>query len=245
VEGNPSRQRDHAARSIFPTIEPFATGLLPVDDLHSIVLGRAHCPDGVPVGRPAAGRWRRLDGREDQIARHGLAVGWGSPPLYGLGGALQKSIARGQARRRSLAYARRMRRALFSLLLLLCGVAAARADDPSGGPSDGLDYGPPVAVAAVLDGRTVGWATARWSASAARRALRRWQATARSVAPQALVTASRCAWPRWRRPIATTGVPGHLQRADGLWIEEELLGRGLARVDAGGADPAAPWSRCW
>ncbi|KGM30282.1 hypothetical protein P409_34000, partial [Inquilinus limosus MP06] len=42
-----------------------------------------------------------------------------------------------------------MRRALL-LLLLLCAAGRAGAQ-----PSDGLDYDPPMAVAAVLDGRTV------------------------------------------------------------------------------------------
>jgi proline iminopeptidase len=44
---------------IFPTIEPFATGLLPVDDLHSIYWEQCGKPDGVPVvflhGGPGAG----------------------------------------------------------------------------------------------------------------------------------------------------------------------------------------------
>jgi endonuclease YncB( thermonuclease family) len=162
----------------------------------------------------------------------------GPRPLYGLGGALQKSIAWGQARRRSLAYARGMRRALLSLLLLLCGVAAARADDTLG-PSDGLDYGPPVAVAAVLDGRTVrlgDGTVVRLSGLDV--PFGRWQATARSVLA-ALVDGQ----PVRLAPVAPADrygrVPGHLQRADGLWIEEDLLDRGLARVDAGGADPAA------
>ena len=44
---------------IFPTIEPFATGMLPVDDLHSIYWEQCGRPDGVPVvflhGGPGAG----------------------------------------------------------------------------------------------------------------------------------------------------------------------------------------------
>jgi endonuclease YncB( thermonuclease family) len=119
------------------------------------------------------------------------------------------------------------------LLVLLCG--AARAD----GPSDGLDYDPPVGVAAVLDARTLRLADGtEIRLSGIDIPFGRWQATARPVLA-ALLDGRLVRFASLAPPDRYGRMAGQLQRDDGLWIEEELLSRGLARVDAGGADPAA------
>ena len=134
--------------------------------------------------------------------------------------------------RSRLSYAAGMRRALL-LLLLLCAAGRAGAQ-----PSDGLDYDPPMAVAAVLDGRTVSLADGTVvRLSALDIPAGQWRDIARSVL--AGLVRGRSVRPAWLAPPDRHGrAPAQLQRDDGLWIEEEMLARGLARVDAAGADPA-------
>lgn len=126
-----------------------------------------------------------------------------------------------------------MRRVLL-LLILLCTVGHARAQ-----PADGLDYGPPVAVESVLDGRTVALADGTVvRLSALDIPAGRWRDFARAALAELLQ--GRSARPARLAPPDRHGrVPAQLQREDGAWIQAALLGRGLARVDAGGADPAA------
>lgn len=125
-----------------------------------------------------------------------------------------------------------MRRALL-LLILLCAGGGAGAQ-----PSDGLDYDSPIAVAAVLDGRTLSLADGTVvRLSALDIPAGKWRGIARSVLAD--LVQGRSVRPAWLVPPDRYGrAPAQLQRDDGLWIEEEMLARGLARVDAAGADPA-------
>lgn len=126
-----------------------------------------------------------------------------------------------------------MRRVLL-LLILLCTVGHARAQ-----PADGLDYGPPVAVESVPDGRTVALADGTVvRLSALDIPAGRWRDFARAALAELLQ--GRSVRPARLAPPDRHGrVPAQLQREDGVWVQAALLGRGLARVDAGGADPAA------
>ncbi|WP_395679721.1 thermonuclease family protein [Inquilinus sp.] len=139
---------------------------------------------------------------------------------------------RPQPDRRRLSYAAPMRRALL-LLILLCAAGGAAAQ-----PADGLDYDPPIAVAAVLDGRTVSLADGtEVRLSALDIPAGKWRDIARSVLAGLLQ--GRSVRPAWLAPVDRHGrALAQLQRDDGVWIAEELLARGLARVDAGGDDPA-------
>jgi micrococcal nuclease len=125
-----------------------------------------------------------------------------------------------------------MRRALL-LLILLCAAGRAGAQ-----PSDGLDYGPPIAVAAVLDGRTISLADGtEVRLSALDIPAGKWRTIARSVLADLLQ--GRSVRPAWLAPVDRYGrASAQLQRNDGVWIAEEMLARGLARVDAAGDDPA-------
>jgi len=120
------------------------------------------------------------------------------------------------------------------VLILLCAAGGARAQ-----PAEGLDYGLPVAVEAVPDGRTVALADGTvLRLSALDVPAGRWRDIARAALAELLqgrsVRPARLAPPdRYRR------VPVQLQRDDSAWVQAALLGRGLARVDAAGADPAA------
>ncbi|MGF6226139.1 micrococcal nuclease [Inquilinus ginsengisoli] len=126
-----------------------------------------------------------------------------------------------------------MRRVLL-LLILLCTVGHARAQ-----AADGLDYGPPVAVESVPDGRTVALADGTVvRLSALDIPAGRWRDFARAAIVELLQ--GRSVRPARLAPPDRHGrVPAQLQREDGAWVQAALLGRGLARVDAGGADPAA------
>jgi endonuclease YncB( thermonuclease family) len=131
----------------------------------------------------------------------------------------------------ALPYAAMMRPALLLLLLLSAGTARAE-------PSDGLDYGPPAAVDAVLDGRTVRLADGTMvRLGALDIPAGRWRDIARSVLAE-LLQGQSVRLARLAPPDRYGRVPAQAQREDGLWIEEELVGRGLARVDAAGAEPA-------
>ena len=168
--------------------------------------------------------------------------GLGLVPLYGVGGALQKADridpAGGSSRLRFrsaesdlLLYAAAMRPALLLVLLLCAG--GVRAE-----PSDGLDYGPPAAVDTVLDGRTLRLA----DGTAVRLGALdipagRWRDIARSVLAE-LLQGHPLQLARLAPPDRYGRVPAQARREDGLWLEEELVGRGLARVDAGGPEPA-------
>lgn len=120
------------------------------------------------------------------------------------------------------------------VLILLCAAGGARAL-----PADGLDYGPLVTVEAVSDGRAVVLADGTvLRLSALDIPAGHWRDITRSALAELLqgrsVRPARLAPPdRYRR------VPVQLQRDDGAWVQAALLGRGLARVDAAGADPAA------
>lgn len=127
-----------------------------------------------------------------------------------------------------------MRRAL-PILLLLCGAGRAWAEPPSG-----LDFGLPVAVASVIDGRTAALADGTVvRLSGLDIPAGRWQATARGVLDLLLQGRSVQLAPVTAMPDRHGRVPGRLRREDGAGMAEELLRRGLARVDAAGADPAA------
>ena len=124
-----------------------------------------------------------------------------------------------------------MRPALCLLVLLCAG--AARAE-----PSDGLDYGPPAAVDAVLDGRTLRLTDGTVvRLGALDIPAGRWRDIARGVLAE-LVQGRSVQLARLAPPDRYGRVPAQARREDGLWLEEELLDRGLARVDAGGAEPA-------
>ncbi|WP_225768090.1 thermonuclease family protein [Inquilinus sp. Marseille-Q2685] len=140
--------------------------------------------------------------------------------------------AKAQPNPHRLSYAAPMRRALL-LLILLCAAGRAGAD-----PADGLDYGPPVAVAAVPDGRTVSLADGTAvRLSALDIPAGRWRDFARSALAGLLQDRS-VSPARLAPPDRHGRVPAQLRREDGAWIQAALLGRGLARVDAAGADPA-------
>jgi micrococcal nuclease len=126
-----------------------------------------------------------------------------------------------------------MRRVLL-LLILLCTVGHARAQ-----PTDGLAHGPPVAVESVPDGRTVALADGTVvRLSALDIPAGRWRDFAQAALAELLQ--GRSVRPARLAPPDRHGrVPAQLQREDGAWVQAALLGRGLARVDAGGADPAA------
>lgn len=125
-----------------------------------------------------------------------------------------------------------MRPALL-LLILLCAAGGTRAQ-----PADGLDYGPPVAVEAVPDGRTVALADGMVvRLSALDIPAGRWRDFARSALAELLQGRSVRLAPL-APPDRHGRVPAQLKREDGAWVQAALLGRGLARVDAGGADPA-------
>jgi micrococcal nuclease len=118
------------------------------------------------------------------------------------------------------------------LLILLCAAGGARAQP-------GLDYGPPVAVEAEPDGRTVALADGTvLRLGALDIPAGRWRDLARSALAELLQGRSVCL-ARLAPPDRYGRVPAQLQREDGTWVQAALLGRGLARVDAGGADPAA------
>ncbi|WP_437378937.1 thermonuclease family protein [Inquilinus limosus] len=160
----------------------------------------------------------------------GLAVGSGSPfHSTELLAHCQKPI---EAMPDELPYAAPMRRALLPLLLLCA--ASARAESPAV-PEDG----PAVAVSAVLDGRTVTLADGTvLRLSALDIPAGRWRDITRSVLA-GLLQDQLVRPVRLAPPDRHGRVPAGLRRGDGLSLEAELLRRGLARVDAGGADPAA------